>query len=128
MDQARLWKVLCPVIATFDMDLGPKFCDQGLRRILIEKDGAVYRPESFQDRDTVLGRIHWAPWALLKSTDGIVAIDTNNEQVAKLFRFSEVLDVPCVENVEDAVGKDQPKPTSQGQRLLKCHSKIPQEF
>jgi hypothetical protein len=96
---------LGPVIATFDVNVGPHDGQEPVGALLGENDDGVDACQRGEDGGTLsLG--DEGPARSFKFADRTVSVEADDEEVAKLAGALQVADVTEVEQVETAVGGD----------------------
>jgi len=81
-------------------------CENGLQWcVLIEGADKVDHVESFKDlRTLILGK--YGTFRSFESTDRAIAVDRNNQRIAKLACTAQQVQVARMNNVETTIGKD----------------------
>ncbi len=105
----RLRQIFDSIISALDIDGGPNLAQKPYRGIFIEDDNGVHGFEGFQYGGPVGFGNHRArgPFEL---ADGGVGVEADDERITEHTRGTQVGDVPWVEQIEAAVGEDQPPP------------------
>jgi hypothetical protein len=94
-----------PVIASFDQHVGEDGLDQVERRIFVKDSHRVDGFQSAQNLGTSVSGVQRTGRAL-EAPDASVRVEADDQKIAQGGRFPEKSDVPGVQKIEAAVGKD----------------------
>jgi len=92
-------------VGTFDKYIRVNRQDGFQRSVFVKSTNVIHHLESFEDFSPFGLREDW-PVGPLQSADRVVAIDRNNQRVAKLACAVEQIQVSGVNDVETTIGKD----------------------
>src|SRR5258708_22414343 len=92
------------IVAALHEDVGPQRAHEPQRRVLVEHDDAVHDLEGREHVGAVRLRSGGAIGAL-EPANGRVAVEADDERVAEGARTEQHVDVPGMQEIEDAVGE-----------------------
>lgn len=94
-------------VAALDENVGLHELDQGKGCVVIEPADQADRLERSDQRHAVVERIDWTFGTFAEPTHGIVAVDRHQQAGAQGACLRQVVGVAAMQNIKDAVGKNQ---------------------
>jgi hypothetical protein len=102
--------VLPLIVGPFDEHVGPELADQGERRVVVEQHDTIRGGQRGDESRPLLFRYHRSIGALAEPPDRRVAVDSDDQGRALGAGGFQQRDVAGMEQIEYAVGEDEPGP------------------
>ena len=104
-DDLRFGEIFGTVVATLRVDVRPDRFDESVGTGFIENAYVIHAPKVGEHFGPFGLRNQGALWAL-ETSNGRIAVNADNEEVAERTGLGQVARVPNVKNVEASVGED----------------------
>lgn len=105
LDGGCFWDGLIAVVSTFDVDIGAERANNRAGGVFVEEQGVVDGVERRDEGQAILLAVNGPAWTLQAACTA-VTVDGHDEDIAQLSGLAQEMNMSGVQNIEDAIGKD----------------------